>query len=286
MSRGVVLALAFGLGLAGPALGQVVSPRAFTQEFADALRAREPGLSVTVTGELDLQVKDAAGKQATLHLGNAYAIYKNDPKARAAVIERYARALLDSRPASEAPIDRARIVPVVKDDAWLKEARRAMLARGGAETPQHVVEQLAPGLIVIYAEDSPGQVRYLTEKDIAGLGLKKEALRALAVNNLHALLPKVELLPGELISMFRADGNYEASLLLFDDIWSSGTLRVNGEAVVAVPARDLLLVTGSKNRAGVARLREVAAKLAREASYGISDRLFVYRGGRFQRFEE
>ena len=49
--------------------------------------------------------------------------------------------------------------------------------------------------------------------------------------------------------------------------------------------RDLLLFTSSRNAAGVARLQELATKFAREASYRLTDRLFVYRGSRFQRFE-
>ena len=57
-----------------------------------------------------------------------------------------------------------------------------------------------------------------------------------------------------------AGGNYEASLLLIDDIWSSGQVKVNGDIVVAIPTRDVLLVTGSRNRSGLKRVRELAAK--------------------------
>ena len=47
--------------------------------------------------------------------------------------------------------------------------------------------------------------------------------------------------------MLKAGGDYEASLLLFDDIWRDGQVKVDGDIVVAVPAKDVLLVTGSNN---------------------------------------
>ena len=59
---------------------------------------------------------------------------------------------------------------------------------------------------------------------------------------------------------------------------------MKGDIVVAVPTRDALLVTGSKNRKGLAALRELAAKFAAEGSNPISDKLFVYRDGRFKKF--
>jgi uncharacterized protein YtpQ (UPF0354 family) len=55
--------------------------------------------------------------------------------------------------------------------------------------------------------------------------------------------------------MITAGGDYEASLLLFDDIWSGGQIKVEGDIVVAVPAKNVLLITGSQNRKGLAAAR-------------------------------
>jgi uncharacterized protein YtpQ (UPF0354 family) len=87
--------------------------------------------------------------------------------------------------------------------------------------------------------------------------------------------------------MITADGSYESSLLLLDDLWSKGDVpaKVDGDVVVAIPARDLLFFTGSRNPAGVARLHELAAKYVKQASYRLTDTLFVYRDGRFTRFD-
>ena len=147
-------------------------------------------------------------------------------------------------------------------------------------------EDFNEDLVVVYAEDSPSSIRYLRPGDLTAVGVKSDQLRALAVSNLRKLLPKTEIRPGPLVSMILAGGDYEASLLLFDDLWTGGKIAVDADVVVAIPARDILLFTGSKNRAGIARLCELASKAAPELSYRLTDRRFVHRGGRFERFTE
>ena len=44
------------------------------------------------------------------------------------------------------------------------------------------------------------------------------------------------------------------------------------------------MVTGSRARSGLRRMREAAAKLAAQGPYGLIDTLFVYRDGRFSKF--
>ncbi len=56
--------------------------------------------------------------------------------------------------------------------------------------------------------------------------------------------------------------------------------------MVAIPARDHLLLTGSKNAEGLAKLREVAARVVRESPQRLTDMLFVYRDGHFVEFKE
>src|SRR5262245_55823814 len=125
-------------------------------------------------------------------------------------------------------------------------------------------------------------MRYLTTRDDVG---DRAQLLHLALGNLHRMVPKIEMRRGaEHIFLIEAGGNYEASLLLADGIWSSGQIRVDGDIVVAVPGRDALFVTGSRNRAGIARLRAMAAELASQP-HGLTPALFVYRDGKFVKFE-
>jgi len=146
-----------------------------------------------------------------------------------------------------------------------------------------VFEDLNDELVIVYVQDAEHRVRFLMSNE--DLGVERSALRKLAVENLGRIRPKIEMHSlGNNLAMFDVGGTYEASLLLFDSIWTDGQVKVNGDIVVAVPTRDALLVTGSKNRKGLSVLRKVAAKLAAERSNPISDKLFVYRDGQFKKF--
>jgi len=136
-------------------------------------------------------------------------------------------------------------------------------------------------LVVVYAEDSRSRTRYIGTREDVG---DRATLRAQAINNLKRILPKIEMRRyDDALAIISAGGDYEPSLLLFDDIWSDGQIKFDGDTVVAIPARDVLLVTGSKGRAGLKALRGMVEKLAR-GPHRLTDALFVYRDNRFVRF--
>lgn len=277
----LLVALCFAVAQAKP-----LSPGDFTTRFAGALRSELPTSTITITGDMQLIIKAADGKEARAFLDNAYREYLADPNDLAGVVRKYVAAFAEQQRLSSARLERSQIVPVIKDRGWLAQAEAAVTARG-AKPPEYVSEPLNDELVVFYAQDSPANIRYLVPKQLEEEGIARAELRALATQNLQRLLPKIELHSGPLVSMITAGGSYESSLLLLDGLWSKGDVpaKVDGDIVVAIPARDLLFLTGSRNAAGVARLRELAAKYVKQASYSLTDALFVYRGGRFTRFD-
>jgi len=85
--------------------------------------------------------------------------------------------------------------------------------------------------------------------------------------------------------MILADGNYESSLLLADKLWDGQASLVEGEIVAAVPARDVLMFTGSGSPDGLRRLRQGVDATYKQASHQISKTLLVRRKGRWEKFE-
>jgi uncharacterized protein YtpQ (UPF0354 family) len=138
-------------------------------------------------------------------------------------------------------------------------------------------------LVIVYAMDEANRTRYLMANE--EIGVARKDLRKLAVRNLDRLLPQVQLKHDGDVGLMTANGDYEASLLLFDEIWRGGKVKVDGDIVVAVPAKDALFITGSNNREGIARLRKAATELKAQSRYQLTDTLFVYRDGRFTRFD-
>jgi uncharacterized protein YtpQ (UPF0354 family) len=260
--------LLFASGHAGAQDG-----RAYTEGVAQGLRTKLPQSTITVTGEFALSIKGADGLETSVSTRNLYDDYKKDPASLGRIIDLYAGSLTE-KPCCK--LDRARIVPVIKDRPWVESIQRSL----GYEP---LFEDFNTELVVVYAEDSDTRTRYLRADEDVGVGRKE--LRKFAVANLEKLLPKIEMANIDgVMTVFSAGGDYEASLLLFDHIWSSGQVKVKGDIVVAVSAKDTLLVTGSQNRKGLAALRELASELVAKERYRLTDTLFVYRNGRFVKF--
>jgi uncharacterized protein YtpQ (UPF0354 family) len=281
--------LAFLSLLLAAAAVQAATPMSrdeFTRAYIQAVLVRAgPSAQVAPAANNGLDITLPGGKTLTAYLDNAYKLYLDDPGSLQLVLDRYVASLLETAAMPET-LDRTRIIAVVKSRTWLDEMAATMSARG-SKTEPHVYERepLADGLWIVYAEDTPRNIRYFTADELRAAGVERQDLRALALRNLKQLLvSRVEVERGT-ISMVTAGGDYEASLLLLDEVWARPDLRAKGEIVVAVPARDLLLVADSADIVAIDKLRLLAMRLHDKASHPLSDQLFVYRGGRFVRYE-
>ena len=251
----------------------------FAKAYVEHLTHLEANLQVTIDEPLQLTAT-LHGRDHQLFLDNAWNEFSQFPDDKDAILERYARATLETvRHSDDDSIDPDRVVPIIKDAAYLEEVR-ASLAEGGSNgpIPMHF-EVLNPQLHIFYAEDTQLNLRYLSLKNLQEAGLEPKDLRVRAVANLRNLLTEVELREGEAVHMISAGGTFEASLLLLDDLWENFDLPLVGAPVVALPSRELLLVTGAEDEAGLAALREVAAKAAAEASYRLTPDLFLRQDG-------
>lgn len=261
---------------------KLLSQRAFTDAFAAAATAALPSAKVTITGDLSLDTRDAGGDTTTTDLRNAYEVYRAAPAQLDSVIRGYVSVLADtiSLSGTAPPVDRSRIVPVLKASAWVDAVQRQRHATPAA---QLLTASFTDELTVVYAEDRPSSMRFLMTRDDVG---DHSRLRTLALGNLSRLLPKITMRQAtDGVFLVGAGGEYEPSLLLVDALWSSGHIKVDGDIVVAAPAKGAVLVTGAHNAKGIAHLRAFAARLA-AAPYGLTAVLYAYRGGKFVRFED
>lgn len=266
-----------------------LSKSAFTDEFATRLRQAAPTLKVEIKAEPELKLTTSAGHDSIAYLDNSYTAYRASPKDREAIFAQYIGGTIEAGnvSAKDTPLDQSMITPVIKHRAWLTEIISSTKGHGLGDKPvEFVYEPLNAELVIAYAEDSPKTLSYLTPTRLQTTGLKMTDLRKLAVENLKRMLTQVEAKGGNGIYLMTAGGTYEASLLLFDDIWQEKKLKVEGDYVVAVPSRDMLLITGSENKEGIKKVRELAKGTVAEASYRLRADLFVYRDGRFVRFDD
>ena len=267
---------------AGAARADTLTPRAFTERVARAALAAMPSAKVAINGELQFVVRYGNGASATSDLGKAFKTYEREPDHLDDIVQAQVSALLEAGgDANGLPkLDRTRIVPIIKDRGWVE----AMTRRGREQTPplELVAEPFNSDLVVVYAENRMGTLRILSNRDDVG---DRARLREASLTNLSRVLPKIEIRPGaDGVLLITAGGEFDASLLLADNIWSGGKVKVDGDIVVAVPAKDVLIATGSHNAPGLARLRAAAVKFAGGPN-GLTSALFVYRDGKFVRFD-
>ena len=192
-------------------------------------------------------------------------------------------ALLSSSPLRAEPLS-----PRAFTDAFaaavVKALLRQQLQAGGSDKEVHMLsEPYNEELEIFYVEDRPNSLRFLTTDDDVG---DRAKLRDLALANLRRVITKVVLHPGEDdIYIVEAGGHFESSLLLSDRMWTSGQIKVDGDIVAAVPIKETLLLTGSRNRAGLDRMRALVTEVL-AAGPRLSNALFIYRDGKFVRFDD
>jgi len=286
MPRLCFLIFFLSVWLTGCADSGPMSTDDFTNAYVAALKKLQPQLDIEVVGDLELKTVLPDGREIRMYLHNAYDEYKVDPSDREEVIQRYTAASQAMAEESNAPLDVANIIPIVKDRLWIEETNAAMLQSGAKKGAGYVSEPLNDDLVILYAANSPRSIQYLSPDELKMANVQREELRKLACENLARILPTPEYHWGSDVCMITADGYFESSLLLLDSVWKSEAISVEGDMVVAIPNRDVLLATGSKNPASLRRLKKMAAKAYAEGSYRLTTQLFVRRDGKFERFVE
>lgn len=262
-----------------PADDHLLSEEAFTERYLALLAESAAGIEVEVTEPLSMKMTYPDGREFEANLHNAYELYSNDPAGVDDVLGQYVAFAVEALEPRPDTLSVADIVPVVKDDEWVTEMIRYTLERSEGESNEIYRESLTPGLTIVYAEDTPTSIRYIQEDALAEAGVDLAGIRGLAIENLARKLPNLEVAGGPGLYMLIADGNYEGSLLLIDELWAAGNFDVAGELVVSLPARDVLLVSGTENTEQLDQLRGFRDQAFAESPYRITTTLYVRRDG-------
>ncbi|MEL1265924.1 hypothetical protein [Pseudoxanthomonas putridarboris] len=268
-----------------------VTAHEYAERYASLVRSRYPDIKVSVqkddsAGRTRVSWKDANGVVADQFMGNWYSRYQQQPEALQSLLEEQLEEALKSMSAvaQPTPPDRNTLLPLVKTTAWHQTAVAQLAAAGVADPEkQFLIEPLAGDLVLVYIEDKPDSMSYLSPSGMESLGLDLPALRVLALENLERFLPQLEIQGGGGRYAARLDRNYDACMVLLLDHWRERT-PVDGAPVFAIAARDELLICGSGDALSVEALRGMAAKIAAQSAYGLSDQLFTYRNSRLDVF--
>lgn len=252
----------------------------FAKVYLDSLRKKHPDVRFELSSDLTITSKKG-DLDYTHYIDNAYNAYKAEPDSGKDVISRYIASTTDLY-APKGKVNTANIVPVIKPIEYLDEINS--LNNDGKAFPM-ITEKYNDQLIIAYAEDSKNSIKYLTEDDFKTLSIPRDSLNSIALRNLDKIIPNIQRQGENGLYMITAGGDYEASLILLVSIWTRENFPVEGEFIIAIPNRDLLMVTGSNNKNGINKIKEIVEDSYKTGNYQVSEYLYKWTGKRFEKYD-
>ena len=132
--------------------------------------------------------------------------------------------------------------------------------RDRAFDERNILDEYFEDLVVAYSVGPPHGERLVTWSDLERFELSRRDLRRRAAGHLDSLLDTVRI-HGQPPALMLTFQGFESSLVLADPFWDSLEGSVPGELVIGVPARDVVIMTGSSSKAGIAKARRAVDRV-------------------------
>jgi hypothetical protein len=236
-----------------------------TDIVVEALSIRLPECQVEATGTLEATVTTRRQGVLTAQLGSLWStLAACEPEERLRELEPFLGSLIESARALDVRGHRrrkSRVVPLIKDDGFFDQVESGF---------RPAAERLVADLSIVYAFDQPHSLEIMTEAERVALGVPPRELRTMAVRNLRRLVPEIRHQDNGSAHMLLAGGNFEASLLLLDDLWTRLSADVPGDLVACAAARDVMLYTGSAITGGIDGVVQLATRILSEGNHALS----------------
>lgn len=173
------------------------------------------------------------------------------------------------------------IVPILKGTS-AASSRGEAFALSQEDSP--VVQSFAADIVVMYAFNLPDRLQYVSHREMAQMGVSESQLHARAIENMPRHLPEIKLndLNNGVFGV-SCGGTLEASLLLLEPMWQQLAPYLPGIPLAAVPARDLLIVSGSKHPNAFARIKQAGNIALADPSQEVSKVVLWRQGNRWDR---
>jgi uncharacterized protein YtpQ (UPF0354 family) len=156
--------------------------------------------------------------------------------------------------------------------AALPSVGRADVSLSAADSP--VEKPLAGDVIIFYGRDVGTHYELISNKELAHYNLTRDQLHEVAVENLSNTEKEIRLHQAEGIHFLRCNGDLEASLLLHAGIWDFVQDQIGGDVLASVPARNVLLISGTKKEQ-VSELKNKTCAALEHEPRPISLKLFL-----------
>lgn len=265
-------AAALTFGPSERAGADALSDGRFRNEIVSLMRTTRPGATIALDPD---PAKILVGPR-TIDLTNLHGHLRDLPAPeRRKAIETFLATALPS--AQDAQCCRSTAYDAVKARLRVQLLPREVIG----DHPEFVQRPFSETLNVVYVLDEPKRYRYVTGDMLAGWGVDRALVEAVAVKNLAAASGDVpaQLVvdkdrPAYLIS--QAGDDYDAARLLVPSFLAGLRKSLNADAIVlAVPTRNLVMAWpfDAKKRAVLAAS---VTQMMKAGPYGRSDELFRF----------
>lgn len=281
--------LAIWLGTACASTASSTAPAADPAPSDDSLAGRVtarilqllPSAKVERRSERHLHV--VANGEHDVYLDNLEQGCRNAPASCAERVDTFAQTVV-SPPDQPARLEA--VLPTLKSQAYVDGAHKAMHARG--ESDALLVFPVVDDLRLLLVMDTPVATRFLSEKDLATLGVTREAARERALENLRRHSPgfKISEVAPQLYALSANDA-YDSAMFLLQPEWQHLIARLGSAPVVAPIGRDIVLFTGVDSANGIKNLSLILTVERQEpaAAYPITTQPYRWTPQGWVRFE-
>jgi hypothetical protein len=244
----------------------------FQTRVVEAMARRHPDAKITRVGTHQIQAQVPGKELWTTNLDRVFGLYEGTPGELETIVNNMA----SSMDAADAAVTADTLIVIVRPEEFT-------LAGQDSSHERALNRQVAPGLFAIVAIDRPDSyavhqgslLRQELKMDDAALWA-----RATANTRTHWGAPQGAL-PGKGISEITKVDGLASSLLIDGAFWDSPVLAQGAPVVVAVFARDNLLLARLSDIEAVGRLRKTMAGV-RDDPNGLTNDLIVRRNGHWE----
>lgn len=284
------------LGCSG---NKTMGPSEFTEACRLAIAKHSPQLQVSQSKALELSITGPQGNTFTSQLDRSYARYQEKPTSQSEIITEVVESSLNLFKLSQVKkigvvFEPDQIIPIVVGPShWqTPKDQQGVSLWENFDDRNLLKDQFVGDLVIHYAKENEKGLKFLRESDLGPWKISKLELRSLACQNLKKKLIKRIVDEDEGVCSIQVGGDFESSFLLFDGVWEGMNFKpmmgghpIKGDLIVAVPARDRVLVTGTEEHDGIHKLQVLVEKYHRSSPFPITTKIFIRRDGKFSEWK-
>jgi hypothetical protein len=247
-----------------------LTPEAFTDRVASALRDDAPFSDVTVFAPLVIDVTGPDHLPQTISLGRHYDMHQTDPGRLDTLIIRRIVETARAERLQQAACDPDLILPMLERAADVADL----------DPEQEFVEALTDGLALVYVFDHPTIPRRVTVGDLERMDIDRSSLLPIAVANLERIAHEATVEWHGGLAVIESDSLSPSALVVSIDYWYGEPFAACETLVAIAPRRSTLIVYDPNDHASAEEANLLAADIvAAEGEGALSADVIPVKGG-------